>query len=335
MIRHMVALLLLAANCGYVASAQESAYFPMFGAAVENRDSSFRVAPHGDMIIIKRLAYDKYTLDDKYMYGNTERGFQWDKITAGLVFLDSVQRQQINWGIIENYKNANGETEVVKDFIRDEYNMVSDRYRVQRYQSAALFSPDDMSAPVRYARDGTLVRIIERANTDSLKVEAMFFDGEWMVHARYVKPLPDTLNFTKVIFVDRLNQNIATLEKGNSPNLWFVRSMNPCTTGAHKPPHQLPTPLGIFVIIEHKEKMIFLVDGTSRIAGYSPFASRFSGGAYIHGVPVSLPATSIIEYSWSLGTIPRSHMCVRNATSHAEYIYNWGTPKETLVFVLE
>lgn len=66
--------------------------------------------------------------------------------------------------------------------------------------------------------------------------------------------------------------------------------------------------------------MLFLKDGSSALGGYAPYASRFTNGAYIHGVPVNVPRTAMIEYSWSLGTVPRSHMCVRNATSHAKFI---------------
>lgn len=43
--------------------------------------------------------------------------------------------------------------------------------------------------------------------------------------------------------------------------------------------------------------------------GYAPYASRFTDGAYIHGVPVNEPRKTQIEYSWSLGTTP-DHICV-------------------------
>ena len=86
---------------------------------------------------------------------------------------------------------------------------------------------------------------------------------------------------------------------------------------------------------EKKRKMYFLKDGGSKTAGYAPYASRFTNGAYIHGVPVNLPATAEIEYSWSLGTTPRSHMCVRNATSHAKFVYEYLPAESSLVVVIE
>ena len=111
--------------------------------------------------------------------------------------------------------------------------------------------------------------------------------------------------------------------------------MNPATTGRENPPVMRQTPLGIFVIQNKLPKMQYLKDGTSEIGGYAPYASRFSGGGYVHGVPVNLPGTEMIEYSQTLGTTPRSHMCVRNATSHAKFIYDWAPVEGTLVFVIE
>lgn len=84
-----------------------------------------------------------------------------------------------------------------------------------------------------------------------------------------------------------------------------------------------------------KTRMIFLKDGSTATGGFAPYASRFSDGGYIHGVPVNEPRKALIEYSPSLGTTPRSHMCVRNATSHSKFIFDWAPVNETIIFVLE
>ena len=134
--------------------------------------------------------------------------------------------------------------------------------------------------------------------------------------------------------MDRLDQNITTLERV-SEGEWKIRSINPATTGLHNPPYGMETPLGMFLIEQKKEKMLFLKDGSSEVCGYAPYASRFTNGAYIHGVPVNVPRTAMIEYSWSLGTTPRSHMCVRNATSHAKFVFDWAPLYRSLVVVIE
>ena len=46
--------------------------------------------------------------------------------------------------------------------------------------------------------------------------------------------------------------------------------------------------------------------------------------------PGNAPRKSLIEYSPTLGTTPRSHMCVRNATSHAKFVYDWAPVNELL-----
>ncbi len=115
----------------------------------------------------------------------------------------------------------------------------------------------------------------------------------------------------------------------------MVRSQNPCTTGLHNPPYAHPTPEGMFVVQEKLVKMFYTGDGNSTIVGYAPWASRFTNGAYLHGVPTNSPNGAIIEYSGTLGTTPRSHECVRNASSHAKFIYDWATPDNSLVFVFD
>ena len=187
----------------------------------------------------------------------------------------------------------------MKNFKRNAYGRVADTLGVERYQSVPLYLLTDTVTPERYGQDGELTRFIEDGE-NFVKAEPIFTEGEWMIPKKYVKVIGDTVVFNKAIFVDRHNQNITALER-TEKGKWVVRSMNPSTTGLHRPPYAQETPLG----------------------------------AYIHGVPVNEPRKTQIEYSWSLGTTPRSHMCVRNATSHAKFIFDWAPVNETIIFVLE
>ena len=101
------------------------------------------------------------------------------------------------------------------------------------------------------------------------------------------------------------------------------------------PPYKRETPPGVYIIRRKLEAMPFLRDGSIEPGGFAPWASRFSGGAYLHGVPVNYPDSVVLEYSGTLGTTPRSHMCVRNATSHAKFIYDWAPISEALVIVFD
>jgi lipoprotein-anchoring transpeptidase ErfK/SrfK len=282
--------------------------------------------------IEKDLLYDQHTLADTYPYKDTTRMFQWDKIRKYLYFVDSIQIQHSSWVVLQNYKNKNGEAPLVKAYKRNEYKRIADTLGVERYQSVPLYSLEDTITAERYGRDGALMKLIED-KPNFVNIESIYFQGKWAVPQKYIKKINDSVVFKKVIFVDVTNQNIATLEKVEDK--WLVRSMNPATTGLHKPPHMQETPLGIFVIQEKKSKMIYLVDGSQEVGGFAPYASRFTNGGYIHGVPLNAPRTTLIEFSPTLGTTPRSHMCVRNATSHAKFIYDWAPVDQTLIFVFD
>ncbi|MFV0539019.1 MAG: L,D-transpeptidase [Dysgonomonas sp.] len=286
-----------------------------------------------DIKIKKELLYDQYTLEDSYPYKDTTRSFQWDKIKPLLARIENMQREPKIWAILQNYRNNNGEAPLVKTYKRNEYKRIADTLGVERYQSVPLFHLEDTVTGVRYGRDGSLVNILQDSTSNFIKVATTDIDGEWYVPRRYVKQIHDTIVFKNVIVVDRNNENIVTMEKIDS--VWVVRSMNPATTGLHKPPYQQETPLGMFVIQEKKVKMFFLVDGTTKTGGFAPYASRFTNGGYVHGIPVNEPRKTFIEYSPSLGTTPRSHMCVRNATSHAKFIFDWAPTEQTIVFVIE
>lgn len=283
--------------------------------------------------ITKALLYDKYTLEDTYPYKDTTRSFQWEKIKEYLALLENIQSKPRRWGILQNYKNRNGEAPLVKRYKRNAYRRIADTLGIERYQSVPLYLLTDSLVPERYGQDGELIHLRAEKGT-FIEIEPIFIGGEWLAPKKYIKPIQDTVVFRKAIFVDRINQNISTLEQQNRGE-WIVRSMNPATTGLHRPPYAQETPLGIFVLQETKTKMIFLKDGSKETGGYAPYASRFTDGAYIHGVPVNAPRTSLIEYSPSLGTTPRSHMCVRNATSHSKFIVDWAPVNQTIVFVLE
>lgn len=283
----------------------------------------------------KALTYDKHTLKDEYKYNKKTRKFQWDKIEKKLAFVDSVQRSKNTWGIMQNYKNKNGLPPLVKDSKKDAYNKVADRFGVERTQGIPLYYENDTVTADRYGHDGAWVKIINNTDTTSnfISVQSLHDGTSWKVPKKYIKILKDDTQFKHVIVVDVKNQNIVTIEKADSK--WLIRSMNPSTTGKHSPPHMQETPVGAFLIQEKKSKMYYLKDGTTEIAGFAPYASRFSDGGYIHGVPLVNPNTELIEYSWTLGTVPRSHMCVRNATSHAKFIYDSFPANATLLFVID
>lgn len=287
----------------------------------------------GDILLTKDLLYDKYTLDDVYPYKDTTRSFKWELVRQSLAFIENIQQNPTKWVVMQNYRNINQYPPLVKKYKYNKARLVSDTLGVSRYQSVPLYAPEDTVTPELYGPDGSIGAYLG-AEGSFIRVKPLLIDKEWLVPKRYLHELEDTIFFSHVIVVDRKDQNIATLEFMER-GTWKIRSMNPATTGKHNPPYGQETPLGIFVLQQKKTNMYFWKDGTKEIGGFAPYASRFTNGAHIHGVPVNKPATKKIEYSWSLGTTPRSHMCVRNATSHAKFIFDWAPTWSTLVLVLE
>lgn len=289
----------------------------------------FLVVKVGGIKIEKALVYDKHTLRDTYSYGKTVRFFQWDKISAKLDSLTTLEEVATEFGALNNYKNRNGLAPLADSVRKDAYKALVDKYGIKRDQSVPLYRPGNLSVPECYGQDGSLVWIL-RDTADYVVVVPAFFKGVWLVPSKYV----DRLNvryFRKLIGVDRTQQHVVTLERTDTA--WLVRSMNPATTGIRRPPYRRPTPPGVYVVRAKVKQMLFLKDGGKGMGGYAPWATRFSGGAYIHGVPVNYPQKKVYEFAWTLGTTPRSHMCVRNATSHAKFIYDWAPVDSSLVVV--
>lgn len=286
-----------------------------------------------DVTLAKELLYDTYTLEDTYPYKDTVRSFKWAVVRCCLAYIENMQRDGVRWVVLQNYKNQNGEAPLVRSFVRNAYRRVADTLGVERYQSVPLYLPGDTLVPERYGRDGTLACLRDTVG-GFVRILPVTREEEWLVPRRYLKRLADSTVFHHVVFVDRKEQHIATLERADRGS-WKIRSMNPATTGRHAPPYAQETPLGMYLLQQKKARMVFLKDGSAETGGYAPYASRFTNGAYIHGVPVNVPRTAMVEYSWSLGTTPRSHMCVRNATSHAKFVFDWAPTERSLVVVIE
>lgn len=258
------------------------------------------------------------------------RNFQFEKMVESIKVLE----QSASSGPlahISNYKNVNGIPPKINGHTWDSYG-----YR--RSQSAAGYVEPNKSSEFRYIPDGMLVQVLEKKKGFT-KVKVVGFEGEYWVLDKYINSKKTLNKLNKVIIVDRKNQNQGVFELIDGQ--WTLISYGLSTTGVNGP-YSLETPLGYYMAIEKRDKFLYLEDGTTKIAGYAPYAIRFSGGGYIHGVPVNYKIKGgkridpgMIEYLHSIGTTPRSHMCVRNYTSHAKFLHSWVDIGETAFIVIE
>lgn len=276
-------------------------------------------------------SHDNQT-EEGYLHSQTgvPRTFRFDKMQAGVNQL----RQQLAQGelhFIRNYKNQNGAPPKKGDAATDEYG-----YRF--YHSAPAYERADTGSNFRYIPDGMLVRLLNETG-EFYHVNVPTFGGDYYVPIRYIDKAVTLSRLNHVVVVDRNQQNQAAFEVGeNGLNLI---SYTLSTTGMPGD-YSFETTLGSFKAIEKKDRFEYLQKGSEEVGGYAPFAIRFTGGAYIHGVPVAYQEQGgekidpgPIEFLQTIGTYPRSNMCVRNFTSHARFLYNWMDSQNGAVIVIE
>ena len=306
------------------------------------------------------LKYDKYLVEAPYTYtiNGEARHFQFEEMLKHIQVADQASSQhQLTY--IDNYKNRNGYAPYYKGGSVDNSG-------TSRSASAPAYPNLNDLKEFIYLQDGTLVSVLEE-DGDYTLVSPVGTNLEYSVPRQYVRTDDCLTGLKKVIVVDRTNQNIATFEKereytsgGNKQSddmllqaegngikagwndVWYITSYSMATTGKVGDYHQ-PTPLGYYYAIERRERFYYLKDGTNTIDGYAPYAVRFTAGAYTHGISTAYKYSStgqridpgINEFSSTIGTIPLSHKCVRNYTSHAKFIYNWYEHGKTIVIVIE
>lgn len=261
------------------------------------------------------------------------RSFRLEQMLSKVQELATVADQD-NTVYVRNYKNSNGTPPALVD------GAPVDELGYNRSQSAPAYR-DKEKTSFTYVPDGMMGRLLESAGGLSRVYFPSLGEERW-VPDKYLsdKSKDAVAELTQAVVVDRAYQNIAVFEKQNGT--WTLISMNFVSTGKDGGYHQ-PTPLGDFMAQERVSKFFYYKDGTKTIEGYAPWAIRFCGGGYLHGVPRSIhydengkrvlpPAAEALQ---SLGTTPQSHMCVRNYTSHAKFMYDWVKIGSAAVLVIE
>lgn len=350
---------------------------------------NIRISPSTETEVLKRGYYgEKYSLVEtvRGQYLELSDSDLWHKImwwedeqrVEGYVYASIVSRREFRFqamfdkitglktevdvmdmAYIYNVGNSNGRAPLYKGaYTRDDFG-------VPRYQAAPAYrAPDWNASDMRYMQDGILLAIVGETG-HFYKVRAFDYEGEYYVPKRYVTRHNAIETLRQVIVVDIANQNEGIFEFRDGQ--WHLISYSYATTGADTK-YKEPTIPGSYQIINKQDYFRYRDDITRVIAGYAPYALRFNGGAFIHGVPVNYKLVrrnvviqdeirddegnviqkaiterrivnridpGHIEYSGSLGTVPLSHKCVRNITSHAKFLYDWVVLGDASVVVID
>ena len=233
--------------------------------------------------------------------------------------------------------------------LKNSFNKVVDEFGVLQDQSAPAYFEKSKDSNFRYIPDGTMVEVIKHESDDDALAEIYIpqYDENFYMPRKFLRYFNNERasfidKMTQCIVIDRRNQNTMYFEVNEETAQWELLSMSFISTG-HESEHADPTPLGYFAVLKVRPQFEYPSDVTGQIAGYAPYVMRFSGGAYAHGVPVNhtlkddgtLKKGSMKESHGSLGVKPESHMCVRNYTSHAEFLYNRVKTGDAAVIVIE
>ncbi len=262
----------------------------------------------------------------------TKRVFQFDKMHQEVLRAEK-EAGSGSVTYIGNYHNLKGWAPLYQ-------GEELDKDGGRRSQSAPGYPDPSYLNEFIYLGDGTLIKVLDQGSKYTRVSPVRDLQKVYYVPNKYIVMPAAVSEIKKAIVIDRGNQNEAVFEKTGEE--WKVISYTLATTGKTGTYHQ-PTPLGYYYAIEKRERFYYYEDGTTKIQGYAPYAIRFAGGAYLHGVPVNYKFKNDggridpgkVEYSKTMGTVPLSHKCVRNYTSHAKFIYDWYTPGEMIVIVME
>ncbi len=258
------------------------------------------------------------------------RKFRFDIMTDELRRLEQALTQY-PYGYISNYKNKNG-SPPLKD------GKAIDEFGIQAYQSAPAYYSLENKNEFRYFPDGMIVFILAEAD-GHFKVRNLVYNEEFWIPKNFISFDDNLDRLDKAIIVDKANQNQVLYENKNGR--WTMVSYTLATTGVPEG-NKYETPTGSFKVLQKRDRFYYLNHRTGEIGGYAPYGTRFSAGAYVHGVPVDYIKQDgenidpgMKEYLLTIGTTPRSAKCVRNYTSHAKFVYDWADLNDTAVIVID
>jgi len=304
--------------------------------------------------------YENEVIKTGYVYSKivSLRTFRFELALEQIEHLESFFSTEKQMGKINNYKNYSGWAPRIDGGDTDAFGN-------KRDQSAPLYDSYDAESSFRYLSDGQIFDIIDDSY-NMYYVYVPYYDAYGYLPKKYVSTSNSVKELKQAIFVDVKNQNIFSLEL--LEDQWVVKSISFATSGKESEYKEKTVP-GYYAAIQKKDQFLYLDDITKELDGYAPYAIRFNGGAYLHGFPVNfhwktekklvspeefdeegiLTKEAVyediriggpidpghIEYSYTLGTIPLSHKCVRNPTSHAEFMYNWINLDQSIIIIAE
>jgi len=334
----------------------------------------------GDRIKNNRVWYKvKYKNYIGYLHSSVivKRKFRFEEMAKRARNLDLfIAESKINnWSIerIIQYKPGSKEAE---DTPRDLYGN-----RGEQSISGFYTNPSGKSY-LRYLSDGRIVSVREKSKGGDL-VAIPDSMRRYKIESRKTQKIDVRNGVNKIILIDLKNQNQGIFLKKD--DVWQLISYSLITSGINNNRDSYETPKGYFLVGNTVRQVIFpyevkikkedlggvVVENITEkglepeeeyemVKKYSRanYGIRFSGGGYIHGIPLSDDTVEKLggkkavkerkkRAEITLGTYKRSHKCVRSSEEHESFLYHdfvgyspkyegkwWRTPKENVAVIV-
>ena len=261
----------------------------------------------------------------------SERGFYWDKMINRIEvvnnFIDTALKAKEDLYIITEYKPLSRDKPSKKD-----------RFGNKNNQSIIGYTKANKEGEIINIPDQTIFKIIGEEN-NMLKIETPFYGGPYFIEkteGTYQKAENIKEKVNKFIAIDPHSQTEVLFQRNPETEKYEVVTYSYVTTGkdgwgSYETPH------GAFLIAFTRPYMTFTrharagdktLPGRSdlTIGGSAKYAVRFSGGGYMHGIPVGLNfkgSTLNTGTALKIGTYKDSHKCVRHFDDQIEFIVGW------------
>lgn len=313
---------------------------------VRSRIASLRDFPFTTGKVLKTIPYDTKlkTMEKVEYYGNIWFKVKTDDNIVGYISSNLVGERVFRFQkaldkilelekFISSEKKQNRELLSTNSYVPNPNNVnfkrAKDKYGNTLDQST--IGKTVKTNEIIYVPDRTILSVIEKNATTS-RVKIPTIKEEIIIPNSSLSKNPQIKNdFKKVIAIDISNQNMIIFEKIN--NEWNIISYVYSKTGIES---QLgfETPKGFFIVPMAKYIMPYN-DGNGRNEGYARYATRFSGGGYLHGTPIGFEEDMNREFFMkqrekTLGTFTGTRKCIRTSEEHAKFIFDWIVKKPNI-----
>lgn len=271
------------------------------------------------------------------MYGYVKRS----EVTLRKLRVDAaVERVDGIYSFLEDKLSKNKEIVMVNKYTYDvnlsKEKIVRDFEGKRVVYALKAFYSDDKNSKWIYIGDRQLLAVEEKGDewvevSMPNRASTYYIEKDEFSYSAF----PEITNdIKKFIVIDNKNQNMIMFEK-KKDNLEIVTTSK-VSTGYDNSKNSFRTPKGTFVIANLKDNMVYKSKKKGELnKGKAPYAVRFSGGNYLHGIPLEEnleDSRRNVLKKWRedlLGSYPLSQGCVRNKDEVASRIFDWIDHKKT------